>query len=344
MPGEAEAAAPTAKEARRRIPGGEERGERVTEPVPLPAGFMVGHWSDPGALTGCSVVIPPPGSRGGVWVQGGGPGTRETDTLGPLARSEHASAVVLTGGSAFGLAAADGVVRWLEQHEIGHWTPAGLVPLVPAAVIYDLASGDPKVRPGPEEGYAACEAAGGGIPERGSVGVGCGATVANVLGRERASSGGFGFAALRTGAGETVAAVTAVNAAGDVLAEDGTILAGPRGDDGEMVRGADLIVEMEQMPELRIPEGNTTLVCICTDAPLDKRSCGMVARAATAGIARAVDPTFTPVDGDVAFCLASGEGEQRPFLAMQIGAAAATVTAAAIRDAIRQGAGQASTG
>ena len=304
--------------------------------LPLPDGFSVGHWSDREGLTGCTVVIPPPDTRGGVSIQGGGPGTRETDTLGPLARSEHASAVLLTGGSAFGLAAADGVARWLEQHDRGYPTPAGLVPLVPSAVIYDLASGDPKSRPRPEDGYAACEAAEAGVPERGSVGVGTGATVAKTLGRERARPGGVGYAALRTGGGETVAAIAAVNAAGDVLDEDGSLLAGPRGEEGEVIRAAEQLVALEQVPELKVPEGNTTLVCVCTDAALDKRECGMVARAATAGIARAVDPTFTPVDGDVAFCLASGTaGASRPFIAMQIGVAAATVTGAAIRDAIR---------
>ncbi|HEX6586882.1 MAG TPA: P1 family peptidase [Solirubrobacterales bacterium] len=308
----------------------------MTDPLPLPEGFSVGHWSDPEGLTGCSVVIPPPGTRGGVSLQGGGPGTRETDTLNPLSRSEEASAVLLTGGSAFGLAAADGVVRWLEQHEMGYWTPAGRVPLVPSAVIYDLASGDPKSRPGPEEGYAACEHAHSGVPERGAVGVGTGATVAKLLGRERGSAGGFGYGAIRTGPGETVAAAAAVNAAGDVIAEDGSVLAGPRADDGEMARGVDHLVAMEQAPEFRAPEGNTTLVCVCTDAALTKRECGMVARAATAGIARAVDPTFTPVDGDVVFCLASGTaGESRPLISLQIGAAAATATAAAIRDAVR---------
>ncbi len=301
-----------------------------------PDGFEVGHWSDPEGLTGCTVVLPPADTKGGVWIQGGGPGTRETDTLAPLARSEHASAVLLTGGSAFGLAAADGVARWLEEHKRGYPTPAGLVPLVPTAVIYDLASGDPKARPGPDHGYAACETASGGVPERGAVGVGCGATVAKTLGRERSRPGGVGYAALRTGAGETVAAVAAVNAAGDVVDEDGSILAGPRGEEGEVIRGAEQLVALEHVPELRVPEGNTTLVCVCTDAALDKRECGMVARAATAGIARAVDPTFTPVDGDVAFCLASGTaGESRPFIAMQIGDAAATATATAIRDAVR---------
>jgi L-aminopeptidase/D-esterase-like protein len=310
----------------------------MTDPVPLPEGFSVGHWSDPKALTGCTVVIPPPGTTGGVWIQGGGPGTRETDSLNPLSRSEEASAILLTGGSAFGLAAADGVVRWLEQHEMGYWTPAGLVPLVPTAVIYDLAAGDPKVRPGPDEGYAACEAASGGAPERGSVGVGCGATVAKVLGRERGSRGGLGYAAVVTGAGETVSAVAVANGVGDVIDEEGSLLAGPRGDDGEMVRGAEALVAMERAPEYKAPEGNTTLVCVCTDAALSKRDCGMVARAATGGIARAVDPTFTPVDGDVAFVLASGSGDLRPYGELQVGVAAATVTAAAIRDAVRQAA------
>lgn len=308
----------------------------MTEPPPLPDGFEVGHWGDPEGLTGCTVVLPPPDSAGGVWVMGGGPGTRETDTLSPFSRSEGPTAVVLTGGSAFGLAAADGVARWLEDHERGHWTPAGMVPIVPSAVIYDIASGDPQARPGPEQGHAACEAAAGGVPERGAVGVGTGATVAKVLGRERCAQGGFGYAALRTGAGETVAALAAVNSAGDILAEDGSILVGARDDDGETVNGAERLVSMERIPGLGVPEGNTTLICVCTDASLPKRECGMVARAATAGIARAVDPTFTPVDGDIAFCLASGKGESRPFAAMQIGAAAATAAAAAIRDAVRR--------
>jgi L-aminopeptidase/D-esterase-like protein len=310
----------------------------LSGPIPLPDGFTVGHWSDAEGETGCTVVLVPPESRGGVWVQGGGPGTRETDILSPLARAEDPTAVLLTGGSAFGLAAADGVARWLEEHERGHWTPAGLVPIVPSAVIFDLASGDPKVRPGPEQGYAACEAAAGGVPERGAVGVGTGATVAKALGRPGASSGGFGYAAMRTGAGEIVAALAAANSAGDVIDEDGSILAGPRDESGEMIRGVEVMVAMEEPPDFKVPEGNTTLVCICTDAALGKRECGMVARAATAGIARAVDPTFTPVDGDVAFCLASGEGELREFGAMQVGAAAAAVTAAAIRDAVRQAA------
>jgi L-aminopeptidase/D-esterase-like protein len=308
----------------------------MSEPPPLPDGFAVGHWSDPAGGTGCTVVLPPPETRGGVCVHGGGPGTRETDVLGPLANAQEANAVLLTGGSAFGLAAADGVVRWLEERERGYFTPYGRVPLVPAAVIYDLPSGTGDVRPGPDQGYAACEAAHGGVPERGAVGVGTGATGGKILGRDRARQGGVGYAALVTGTSHTVAAIAAVNAAGDVIAEDGSVLAGPIGEEGEAPRGAELIAAMEQPPEFRVPEGNSTPVCICTDATLDKRGCSMVARAATAGLGRAVDPVFTPVDGDVVFCLASGEGEMREYGSMQVGVAAATVVAAAIRDAVRR--------
>ncbi|MDX6605757.1 MAG: hypothetical protein QOD14_297 [Solirubrobacterales bacterium] len=308
----------------------------MSEPSPLPEGFSVGHWSDPVGGTGCTVVIPPPETRGGVCVHGGGPGTRETDTLRPLANAQEANAILISGGSAFGLAAADGVVRWLEDHDRGYFTPYGRVPLVPAAVIYDLPSGDGKVRPDASSGYAACEAARDGIPERGAVGAGTGATVGKILGRERARQGGVGYAAMVTGRGHTVAAVAVVNAAGDVIAEDGSVLAGPRGEEGEELRGAELIAAMAEPPEFRVPEGNSTPVCVCTDAPLDKRGCSIVARAATAGLGRAVDPVFTPVDGDVVFCLASGPGEPDQFAPFQVGAAAATVTAAAIRDAVRR--------
>jgi L-aminopeptidase/D-esterase-like protein len=161
--------------------------------------------------------------------------------------------------------------------------------------------------------------------------------VGKLLGRERASQGGVGYAALVTGTGYTVAAIAAVNAAGDVIDEDGSVLAGPRGE-GEELRGAELIAAMEKPPEFRVPEGNSTPVVVCTDAPLDKRGCSIVARAATAGMGRAIDPVFTPVDGDVVFCLASGRGEPEQFAPFQVGAAAATVTAAAIRDAVRRSA------
>ncbi len=270
-------------------------------------------------------------------MHGGGPGTRETDTLRPLANAQEANAILITGGSAFGLAAADGVVRWLEDHDRGYFTPYGRVPLVPSAVIYDLPSGEGKVRPGRGAGVRglrgrARRCAGAREPSgRGRV-----RRSASCSGADRSRQGGVGYAALVTGTGHTVAAVATVNAVGDVIDEDGSVLAGPRGEEDEPVRGAELIAAMERPPEFRVPEGNSTPVCVCTDATLDKRQCSIVARAATAGLGRAVDPVFTPVDGDVVFCLASGRGEHDQFAPFQIGAAAATVTAAAIRDAVRQ--------
>ena len=315
----------------------------VSDPLPLPEGFAVGHWTDLESRTGCTVVIAPAGTRGGVEVRGGGTGTRELEALSPLANAEGPSAVLLTGGSAFGLAAADGVVRWLEQRGLGRPTPVGVIPLVPAAVVFDLAEGEPGRRPGPEEGYAACEAAAGGVPARGRIGAGAGAAVGKVLGRERATEGGVGYAAKRLAGGETLAAIAVANAAGDVIAEDGEVLGGPHGDRGELLRSAELFPDMPQLPDWAVRPGqNTTLACVCTDAALDKRGCGIVSRIASAGIARAVDPAFTPLDGDVVFCLASGgrppadPGPGASWSLTILGTVAATLTAAAIRDAVRQ--------
>ena len=309
-------------------------------PQPPPDGFAIGHWTAPDAPTGCTVVLPPAGTRAAVDVRGGGPGTRETDVIDPLANPQEATAVLLTGGSAHGLAAADGVVRWCEERGRGYRTPAGLVPLVPAAVIYDL-NADPEgaaIRPGPEAGYAACEAAGPGVPERGSVGAGRGAAVAKVRGREAGTPGGVGWASLETGSGELVAALAVVNSTGDILDEAGGLIAGPRDDRGRMLRSAELLAG-GQPPPYELPERqSTTLACVLTDAGLDKLGCAKVARMASAGIARAVDPVFTPFDGDVVFCLAAGDREPDPWRIVRIGTAAATVVAAAIRDGVRSAA------
>jgi L-aminopeptidase/D-esterase-like protein len=329
----------------------------MTKAPPLPAGFRIGHWTDPDGRTGCTVVIPPPGARGGVDIRGGGTGTREIETLSSLANAEGPTAVLLTGGSAFGLAAADGVVRWLEERGFGRPTPMGAVPLVPAAVIYDLVEGVAGRRPGPDDGYAACDNAVAAVPERGSVGAGAGAAVGKLFGRERSTRGGVGYAARVLADGAIVAAIAVANAFGDVISEDGKVLGGPHDDSGHPVRTTDLlpgmpvpavVPVMPVMPGMPVPgsrgegvEGNTTLVCVFTDASLDKRSCAIVARMASAGIARAVDPVFTPVDGDVVFCVASGsEPPPVPGLAASwaltvLGSVAAAVTAKAIRDAVR---------
>ena len=301
---------------------------------PPPEGFEIGHWTAPDSPTGCTVVLLPPGSRAGVDVRGGGPGTRETDVIDPLANPQEATAVLLTGGSAYGLAAADGVVRWCEERGRGYVTPAGLVPLVPAAVIYDLAATGAGPRPGPEEGYAACEAAGPGVPDRGSLGAGRGAAVAKVLGREAATRGGVGYAAVTTGEGETIAAIAVVNATGDVIGEAGELLAGPRGPDGTMIRSFEAIASSTAGTEIPGERQSTTLACVMTDAGLDKLSCAKVARMASAGIARAIDPVFTPFDGDVVFCLSSGTIRTDPWQLIRVGSLAATMVTAAIRDGI----------
>jgi len=316
---------------------------RFQPELSLPEGFLVGHATRAEAGTGCTVVICPPGTRGGVDVRGGGTGTRELEPLSPLANAEGPTAVLMTGGSAFGLAAADGVVRWLEQRGLGRPTPIGVVPLVPTAVVFDASAGEPGARPGPDDGYSACEAARPGVPERGRVGAGAGAAVGKVLGREHATLGGVGYAAVKLASGATIAAIAVANAFGDVLAEDGTVLGGPRGEDGALLRSADLLGQTPALPHWAARPGqSTTLACVCIDAAIDKRGCGIVARVASAGIARAVDPAFTPQDGDVAFCLASGTGPPpapgpaTSWTLTMLGTAAATVTAAAIRDAIRQ--------
>ncbi len=304
--------------------------------VGLPAGFSIGHWSDPEAATGCTVVIPPAQTRCGVDVRGGGPGTRETDVIGPFSGVHDVGAVLLTGGSAFGLAAADGVVRWLEERGVGHPTPGGVVPIVPAAVIYDLAEGDGSVRPGPAEGRAACEAARPEVPARGRIGAGTGAAVGKILGRPRATPAGIGFAAARTGMGHVVAVVAVVNAFGDIIDADGSLLGCPRGEDGDELSSAERIVAMTAPPDWRrVEERNTTLVCVMTDAGMDRGACARVARMASGGVSRAVDPVFSDLDGDVAFCLSSGDFRQDRFAGLAVGTAAATLTAAAIRDALR---------
>jgi L-aminopeptidase/D-esterase-like protein len=293
----------------------------------LPPGFRVGHWTDADRHTGCSVVLPPPGGVAACEVRGGGPGTRESDLLSPAASPPRADAVVLTGGSAYGLAAADGVMRYLAERGVGLPTPVGIVPLVPAAVVYDLPLGDAAARPGAAAGHAACEAASHAI-ERGSIGAGTGCTVGKLLGPVGWTKGGLGYARADI-AGASVAALAVVNAFGEVLAEDGSVLAGAWRD-GRYWRTTELLSEGVPAPP---PRQSTTLVCVMTDAALTKTQAWLVARAASSGVARAVDPSATSVDGDVVYCLAAGTVEVNPFA---ISALAAHVTAAAVRDGVRQ--------
>ena len=263
-------------------------------PVP---GIRVGHWTDPIGLTGCTVVLCPPGTIGSGEVRGGAPGTRETDLLRPGTLVKEINAVLLTGGSAFGLAAADGVMRFLEEQGLGFDTPVAKVPIVPAAVLFDLGVGASAARPGPEAGYAACAAASEEIAE-GNVGAGTGATVAKLHGVERALKGGLGAASRQQGA-LIVGAVAAVNAYGEIVDDQGDVVAGARpGDESE---GAG-----PEEGEATLPGINTTLVVVATNARLSKERAHLLSLAAHDGMAGAIRPAHTMWDGDTAFVLATG--------------------------------------
>jgi L-aminopeptidase/D-esterase-like protein len=302
--------------------------------VTLPGGVRVGHWTDRGGWTGCTVVLLPAGSVSACEVRGGGPGTRETDLLSPAAAVPGANAILLTGGSAHGLAAADGVARRLEQQGIGFQAPAGPVPLVAAAVVYDLGLGDPAARPRPEDAATACAAAAAGTVERGSVGAGTGCTVGKLLGADGWTKGGLGYAA--AGVGDAwVAALAVVNAVGEVVGEDGRILAGAWDDAAGSYRSVSELVRGGLA--LRRPwREATTLVCVLTDGILTKTEAWLTARAASAGVARAVVPSATSADGDVAFCAATCAVAVDP---LAVAVVAADVVAAAIRDAVRTATG-----
>ena len=284
------------------------------------AGIRVGHWTDPVGLTGCTVVLCPPGTMGSGEVRGGAPGTRETDLLRPGTLVQEVHGVLLSGGSAFGLAAADGVMRFLEARGIGFETAVARVPIVPAAVLFDLGVGDPSVRPGPEAGYAACLAASEQFAE-GNVGAGTGATVAKLYGPARAAKGGLGTTSVEEGE-IVVGALAAVNAFGEVLDEEGEPFAAARPGPEE-----------GPAEPWGVPAGtNTTLVVVATNARLSKERAHLLSLAAHDGIDVAIRPAHTMWDGDTAFALATGQAEadQRTLERMAVEA-----VAAAIRRAVR---------
>jgi L-aminopeptidase/D-esterase-like protein len=298
----------------------------------LPEGVGVGHWTDHEAWTGCTVVLLPDGSVASCEVRGGGPGTIGTDVLQPGSGGPGAQAILLTGGSAFGLAAADGVLRFLEERGIGFPTRAGLVPLVSGAVVYDLALGDSAARPTPDSAYAACDAA-TARPERGSVGAGTGCTVGKLLGADHWTKGGLGLASAETAEGSIVATLAVVNSIGEVVDGGGSVLAGVREGEG-FVRTTDLL--RSGTPFSRPWREATTLVCVLTDARLTKTEAWLVARAASAGVARAVVPVWTPFDGDTVFCAATNARDVNPAT---VAVLAAEVTAEAIRDGVMRATG-----
>lgn len=258
----------------------------------------VGVWTSPKAVSGVTVVLPPADTVGAVAVRGGAPGTREAAALGMSGHVEVCHGVVLAGGSAYGLAAADGVMRFLEQQHVGFATPYGLVPVVGAAILFDASVADPAERPTADAGFSAAVAAVASDVPEGPVGAGAGCTVAKLWGRDGAKPSGQGVAVLRDG-DVIVGAVVANNAVGSVMNPDGTVLAGPNG------TGDRLFIDATD--GFGGPSANTVIGCVVTNATFGKRDIYRVADLAHSGIARAVRPAHTQADGDALFALATGD-------------------------------------
>ncbi len=305
-------------------------------------GIRVGHFTETRRPTGCSVVLASgpdgPGAVAGVDVRGAAPGTRETDLLDPANLVQQAHAVLLSGGSAWGLDAASGVMRWLEEQGIG--LPVGstagqLVPIVPAAVLFDLHVGDARIRPGLDAGYTACQAASHAAPAQGNVGAGTGATLGKLFGMDNAMMSGIGTASVRVGA-VTVGALIAVNALGDVVDPDtGAPIAGARTADGKFLRDSVRAVLAGERPLSILAGSNTTIGVVATDAPLTKARAHRLASAGHDGLARAIRPVHTMSDGDTLFALATGHAPAIDFnvLCAMAGEAVARACVAAVRAA-----------
>ena len=311
------------------------------------AGLEVGHFTDSRRPTGCTVVLARDGAVAGVDVRGASPGTRETELLAPINAIDKVHAIVLSGGSAFGLDAASGVVRWLDERGIGATIaappgdaapPPFVVPIVPAAILFDLWVGDARIRPDAAAGYAACEAASRDAVAEGNVGAGAGASVGKLFGIARAMKGGIGSASIEVG-GLTVAALVAVNAIGDVVdPRSGRIVAGARSDDGKTLLDTMAALRRGELPARLDPRHSagsaTTLAIVATDAILAKAEANKVAQMAHDGLARSINPVHTMGDGDVVFALATG-ASGRVATPTLVGALAADVLAEAVLRAVR---------
>lgn len=304
-------------------------------------GILVGHTTDLNAMTGCTVILAEGGAVSGVDQRGGAPGTRETDALRPMHLVEKAHAVLLAGGSAFGLDAATGVMRYLEEKKVGFDSGFALVPIVPAAVLYDLGIGLPNIRPNAEMGYTACQNASQQPPAEGNVGAGTGATVGKILGMTQAMKSGIGTASIDLGGGLVVGAIIAVNALGDIVhPETGKILAGVRSislHKDAPLAFADTLATMKSLlgkTALHISSAHNTVIgVVATNARLNKEETNKVAQMAHNGLARAIRPAHTMYDGDTLFALATGQKRADVNL---IGAYAAECVATAIVHAALQ--------
>ena len=297
-------------------------------------GFKVGHAQDMEALTGCTVILCPPNTVGGIDQRGGAPGTRETDLLHPVHLVNQVNAILLSGGSAYGLDAAAGVMRFCEENGMGFTFGPSRVPIVPAANLFDLYIGDPKVRPDGEMGYQACLNASEDQPEEGNVGAGTGAVVGKILSLKMAMKSGIGTASVDIGGGGKVAAIVAVNAFGDVIdPETSEIIAGARGLKGF----ADTLKVMKSFVGRKVMSfasaaDNTVIGVVATNVKLNKEQITKVAQMAHNGLARTIRPAFSLFDGDTVFALSAGEVEMDPNI---VGAYAAIAYQEAILRAVR---------
>ena len=277
-------------------------------------GIKVGHYTDAVALTGCTAVLCEGGAVAGVDVRGCAPGTRETDLLRGYNLVDRIHALMLCGGSAYGLDAASGAMQYLEEKGIGFVSPPAVVPIVPAAVIFDLGIGDFRVRPGKREGYLACEAAKDGAFETGSVGAGTGATIAKLFGPQHAAKGGLGSFCVELFGGVKVAALTVVNALGEIYdPENGNIVAGAQKD-------GRLLTKEEKIHAAAAAFGNTTIGVVATNAALSREEANKLAAIAHDGLALAIRPVHTPYDGDTFFGLSTSKVSGVPFTAILMAA------------------------
>ncbi len=325
-------------QGRKRVPLGVAEGHFIlVGSLTNVPGIKVGHYTNTAAATGCTVVLCPEGAVASAFVFGAAPGTREIELLRPGNAVNRVHAVALSGGSAFGLDVAAGVMRYLEEQGAGFDAKVARVPIVPTAVLFDLAIGDPHIRPSPEDGYRACQSASDGLVPEGSVGAGTGATVGKALGASQATKGGVGSAGAVLSDGTRVAALAVVNAYGDVVdPSNGQVLAGPRLTSG----GFGDTVTLLQRGEAEQPlfGANTTLAVVATDAALTKDQAYVLARTAGAGLAQAIRPAYTMLDGDVVFSLAL-PGRTGPVNMVALGAVAARLVAESVKRGVAQAAG-----
>lgn len=297
------------------------------------AGIEVGHFTDPRRPTGCTVVLAREGAVAAVDVRGAAPGTRETDLLAPTNLVEKVHGILLAGGSAWGLDAAAGVMRCLEEQGVGMDVGPGRLPLVPGAVLFDLAVGDAKIRPDMQAGYDACRSASRRAPAEGNVGAGAGASVGKVFGIERAMKGGIGTASVSVD-GVTVGAIVACNALGDVVdPQTGRPIAGARTKSGRSLADARRALLKGEPPKPLLAGTNTTIGVIATDAPITKAQASRLATMAHDGLARTINPVHTMSDGDTLFALGTGRAKKSPGM-MVLGTMAAEATARAVVRAV----------